>query len=118
MRSHLSAGCSYPLNPIDKEHEIQDLKDAFDFGNHKGVSENMDLFKSIIDEEIKSGWIIPIPRYKALSLDNVIISPMNIASQLGINESGDIIEKKRITHNQSMEHSSKTSVNNKCQQQD
>lgn len=48
-----------------------------------------------------------------LKLDNIVISPMNIATQMGINEKGNLIEKKCLTHNQSMVYGSETSVNNR-----
>ena len=38
---------------------------------------------------------------------------MNIADQAGINERGEVIDKKQLTHNQSMTYSSGTSLNNK-----
>ena len=118
MKSHLSNGCSYPLEPLPEDLMSSDLKEAYEFGNHRGVSENMELFKSIIDGKISKGWIIPIPRARVLEMKNVILSPMNIATQLGINESGKSIKKKRLTHNQSMEHSSKTSVNSRVKEEE
>ena len=116
MKSHLSKGCSYPLEPLAEDLQAKDLQEAYEFGNHKGVTENKDLFMSIIDNEIQKGWIVVIPRPKVLEMKNVVLSPMNIASQFGINEEGEIIQKKRLTHNQSMEHSSKTSVNSRVRE--
>ena len=113
MKNQLTTGCSYPMTEISKEAERQDLVEAIEFGNHKGVEENQELFETIMNEEVKKGWVLVIPRKNILSLSNAIASPMNIASQFGIDENGTIKEKKRLTHNQSMEFSSKSSVNNR-----
>ena len=50
MKSHLSRGSSYPLTLISKEEERRYLEEAFNFGNHNGVSKNQKLFESIIDK--------------------------------------------------------------------
>ena len=113
MSSHISNGCSYPLEHLEKEKERQDVIEAFEFGNHKGIQINKDLFTEMMNEEIRRGWVIIVPRAKILELENTIISPMNIATQMGINESGNLIEKKRLTHNQSMIYGSNTSVNSR-----
>ena len=54
-----------------------------------------------------------IPRDKVIKVKDAIISPMNIAFHLSINESGEMIEKMRLTHNQSMEFGSGTSINSR-----
>ena len=53
-----------------------------------------------------------IPLEKVQSLKNIIIAPMNTSDQTTINERGEIIGKKCLTHNQSFGGiSSNTSVN-------
>ena len=113
LKRHLTFGCNYPRTELDEKESIQDLKEGLEFGNHKGVANNHDLFVSMINDEVKQGWSVVIPRDKVVELKGAVISPMNIATQLGINESGDMIEKRRLTHNQSMEFSSGTSINSR-----
>ena len=113
MKIHLSSGSSYPLTNLDPEKQKEDLIEALDFGNHKGVDKHDELFNEIMEEEVRRGWVLPIPRQKVLEIDRAIMAPMNIASQFGINEKGKIIEKKRLTHNQSMVHSSETSIDSR-----
>ena len=54
LESHPTSGCNYPLNDLTKEKEKQDLLEALEFRNHKGVKENPDLFKKKMDEEKKN----------------------------------------------------------------
>ena len=49
-------------------------------------------------------FVLIIPRSKVVKLDDVILSPMNIVTQMGINDE----KKRRPTHNQSMLFSSGT----------
>ena len=51
-------------------------------------------------------------------LEGALMSPMNIADQSGIDENGNIINKKRLTHNQSMEYNSGTSINNRVKKEE
>ena len=114
LENHLRKGCHYPTTTIDQSAIRQDLEEALEFGNHKGVVNNQTLFQSMMDDEVSKGWAIPIPRQKILELgSDVILSPMNIIEQLTIDEKGNRIPKKRITHNQSMEFGSKSSLNSR-----
>jgi len=111
----LSNGAEYPLEHLDDSACRQDLIDGYEYGNHKGVNDNPDLFEGMMTDEIEHGWQLPIPREMVLALLEAMIAPMNISDQQGINERGEIIPKKRLTHNQSMEFSSGTSINGRMQ---
>ena len=50
---------------------------------------------------------------KATKIPNILIAPMNIQKQNTINEYSPIVPKDRLTHNQSFERSSGTSVNSR-----
>ena len=113
LSTQLNHGADSPLEDLDQESKIQDLNDALEFGNHKGIDDNPDLFKSMMDGDVTRGYSLVIPREKVTELKGALISPMNIANQSGINERGEIISKKRLTHNQSMEYSSGKSLNNR-----
>ena len=47
------------------------------------------------------GFSFIIPLEKVKSLKRIIVAPINIAEQKTVNERGEIIDKKRLTHNQS-----------------
>ena len=108
-------GVSYPLEDLDDEERLKDLVEALQFGNHKGVDENEDLFEEMMNTDVIHGYSLVIPREKSRELIGALISPMNIVEQSTINEFGEIVPKKRLTHNQSMEFQSGTSVNSRAQ---
>jgi hypothetical protein len=111
----LREGADFLLHPLSNEKRLIDAKDALDFGNHKGADENKDLFKEMMEGDVTFGYSLVVPREKILELEGVVLSPMNIADQHGIDEKGNIIKKKRLTHNQSMTYTSGTSVNNRTE---
>ena len=87
--------------------------EALEFGNHKGVSENPELFKKMMKNDVDYGYSLVLPRDKIEMLSRALIAPMNISDQSGINERGEIIKKKCLTHNQSCTFQSGTCVNNR-----
>jgi hypothetical protein len=115
LKSQLANGADFPLDELTIEKRKEDAMEALKFGNHKGVDENEDLFKDMMKGDVDFGYSLIIPRDKLSKLEEAVISPMNIHDQAGINELGEIIKKKRLTHNQSMTYISETSVNNRTQ---
>ena len=53
------------------------------------------------------------PSQKQQKIKDILIAPMNIQQQNTINEHGQIVPKNRLTHDQSFEWSSGTSVNSR-----
>ena len=73
----------------------------------------MELFKEMMNDDVIHGFSLVIPVEKVPLLKNALVAPMNIVDQFSINERGEIIQKKRLTHNQSFVFSSGTSLNNR-----
>ena len=95
------------------------MEEALTFGNNKGVNPNYTLFQPMMEEDVTRGFSLIIPLEKITKLKGVIIAPMNIAEQKTINERGEIIGKKRLTHNQSFNGLvSGTSVNSRLIEED
>jgi hypothetical protein len=115
LKEQLDNGASFPLEELTTEERKLDVIEALEFGNHKGADNNEDLFKEMMQSDVDHGYSLVIPRNKVTELEDAVISPMNIADQLGINEKGEIILKKCLTHNQSMTYLSGTSVNSRTQ---
>jgi len=67
----------------------------------------------MMNEDVTHGFLLIIPFDKVEKLNNALVAPMNIHDQYGINERGEIVQKKRLTHNQSFEFGSGTSLNNR-----
>ena len=113
LETQLTHGTSFPLEDLDLVKRKEDVKEALDYGNHKGVSGDLDLFKSMMNNDVIHGYSLVLPRSKIIDLEGALMAPMNIADQNTINERGEIVAKKRLTHNQSYKFVSGTSVNSR-----
>jgi hypothetical protein len=57
------------------------------------------------------GYGLVIPRGKISRLPNACVAPMNIMNQYTLDVGGEIMDKERLTHNQSFKWQSRLSVN-------
>ena len=57
------------------------------------------------------GYVLPFPLSKVSSIPGVVMAPMNIMHQGTINETGKIVDKKRLTYDQSYKFRLETSIN-------
>jgi hypothetical protein len=113
LNSQLSNGSIFPLENLDFKKRKIDLIEGLEYGNHKGVSNDVDLFQKMMNNDVIHGYSLVLPRDKLIEIEGALLAPMNIADQNGINERGEIVAKKRLTHNQSYKFSSGTSVNSR-----
>jgi hypothetical protein len=97
----LSHGSKWPLEPLSEELRLTDMKEGIEFGNHKGAKEDPRLFTELVSKDIKHGNALVFPLSKAHQIPDILLAPMNIQHQITINESGKIVDKKRLTHDQS-----------------
>lgn len=111
MSRILTHGLEWPLEPINDECRLADVREALSFGNHKGASTKPDLLLQLMSKDVHFGYCLPLPLAKAEKIPGVLIAPMNIQQQNTIDEFGRIIPKDRQTHDQSFKWSSGTSVN-------
>jgi hypothetical protein len=84
-------GLRWPLQPPDKLDWIKDIKEAFNFGKHKGTVQQNDLLQKLMTDNVIQGLALPLPCYKITSILGVLISPLNIQAQNTIKERGKII---------------------------
>ncbi len=111
MESLLIEGSKWPLTELSKRDRIEDLNKALQFGNHNGASQKSELLKKLISEDIKFGYGLVFPRGKIRRLPNACLAPMNIMNQFTLNASREIVDKDRLTHDQSFKWQSGLSVN-------
>ena len=100
------------LQPLTEEKQRADVAEALTFGNHKGASLQPKLLNKLVSKDVHNGYYLLLPLAKATKIPNILITPMNIQKQNMINKYGRIVPKDRLTHNQSFEWSSGTSINN------
>lgn len=96
----LTNGAQYPLEPLEEELRVKDLKLALEFGNHKGASNKPDLLVELVKKDITYGYGIVLPLKQITKIPGIIMAPMNISPQNTIDETGRIIPKDRLTHDQ------------------
>ena len=118
MKKILSEGLEWFMDNLDPESRLLDLEDAIAFVNHKGATKNEDLLKKLVEKDVKYGYGLVLPLDKIKLIPGVLMAPMNIMNQNTINETGQIIGKDRLTHNQSYKWGSGTSVNNRVQKEE
>ena len=111
LQQWIQYGAAFPLQPLHEFERISDLKLALSRGNHKSAKNNPDQVKTLLLKEVQRGWQLPLPPEKLLLLPGAILAPLGLAEQATINDRGEIVQKHRITHDQSFNYSGKNSIN-------
>ena len=112
LRLILDKGINYPLSPLSTSLRKKDLCEALEFKNHKGVKTNATFITKLLDDDVIHGYSLILPLRVATKIPNGLIAPMNVIEQNTITQFGEVVPKKRMTHNQSkIFDSSGTSVN-------
>jgi hypothetical protein len=102
-----------PLVDIPDEAREKDLKDALAYGNHKSTLLNPTVVLEMLEDEVQHGWQLVLPSRDVPKIPGTIVSPLGLVQQNTINENGETTVKWRLTHDQSFQFSSKTSVNSR-----
>jgi len=106
-----NSGIEYSLSPLTLSLQSNDLKEGLGLGNHKGVSNVNDFFVKMMQTEIESGFSLLLPLNASTQCKDGIITHHNIIEQNTITETREIVEKLRLTHNNSKTFRSSASVN-------
>eukprot|EP00978_Attheya_sp_CCMP212_P039055 scaffold199454_cov24-Attheya_sp.AAC.1 len=101
MKAILSNGATFPLEPLDEELRKKDLEEALAMGDHKGAMKQPQALENLMAEDVFRGYSLPIPLEKVTEIAGAIMAPQNVARQNNIDETGQIIKKDRLTHDQS-----------------
>lgn len=114
LKDTLTYGVQFPLEIVPYDVRREDTKEALEFGNHKGAVNNKELFESLMEKDIIHGYSLIIPLLAVLEIEGALVSPLNVQDQWTINKRGEVIESKRLTHNQSKNYAaSGTSINSR-----
>ena len=115
MSAALSVGVQFPLDDLSSHLQQRGVEEGLAFGNHRGTERYGPFFEDCLIDDMKRGYSLVIPRDAVLRIPNALIAPINDHKQNTINVHRGIINKKRLTHNQSMtyDRGSGTSVNNR-----
>ena len=114
IRQIIEEGCNYQLEAdSDEETRLSDLKAMIARGNHKSAKVHHAILDKAFTKEILKGWLLPITVESLTKIKNLSIIPLGIAEQFTIDEEGNRIPKRRVTHDASFPAPSGISVNNK-----
>ena len=97
----LNNGTTFPLTQIDDKLRHKDLLAALEYKNHNSAHPITSSLAKHMSTEIEHGWSLPLPPNFALELKGAEIAPHGMVKQNTITELGEIVEKERVTHDQS-----------------
>ena len=80
-------------------------------GNHKSAPSKENTLQELVIDNVWTGFQVPVPVETVKKIKGGVVEPYGIAEQFSINERGEIIEKNRITHDQSFEFLEGNSIN-------
>ena len=66
-------------------------------------------------DDVQSGYSLVIPRDAVLHIPNALIALLDVHEQNTISKCGEIIDKKQLTHNQSMTYNRGSGTSDNCQ---
>ena len=94
----LTMGVDFDLDDIDDELRWRDLAAAVARGNHKSAKLNNEFLSNALKKEIEQGWMLALPSDCIYEIPGLTLSPMGVATHIGITDTGDFLPKNRVTH--------------------
>ena len=115
VKTWLTSGVQYPLQPICDDDRRADLDANANRGNHKSALAHEDRITTMLKDEVARGWQLILPKEALPTIPNGVLAPLGIVEQDTINEYGEIVPKWRLTHDMSFNVIPQTSrsVNNR-----
>lgn len=98
MQAQLQQVVSFLTDEVPKQTYYKDLIQAVQRGNHRSADKHAVTLEKAILNEIRHGWMIPLKAADALKIPNIELAPLGVAEHLGVNEYGEFIPKRRVTH--------------------
>ncbi len=81
MKSILKNGSQWLTKPILEEEQIGDVKEALEFGNHKGAKSQPEILLKLVSNDVIYGQAIALPLDKVIQLPHVCTASLNIQAQ-------------------------------------
>ena len=118
IRSLLTVGSIWALDPIDNTERLQGVMDNIERGNHKSARDRPDVLRQQIIDDVTHGFALPLPTTCIPMIPHAEVAPMGLVAQNTINARGEIVPKDRLTHDQSFEVGQAPSVNNRVRMEE
>jgi hypothetical protein len=77
MSPILTHGSEWPLEPIDEERRLADVRKALIFGNHKGALMKLDLLLQLMLKDVHFSYCLPLPLTKFGVISETICDLVN-----------------------------------------
>ena len=106
------------LHPISNKDRLSDLSEALEYGNHKSAVSGAPNLLKILAKEVAKGWQLPLPINGLIDIPGSVSGPLGLAYQDAIDESDNVVQKERVTHDQTWAFSSEQSVNQRVIKED
>ena len=117
--NHLN-GIDYPVNDLSKEDRISMLDRSIERGNHKSAlnEEQRPTVTKLMAQDVELGFGIPLTIESVRKMPGAEVYPVGCQDQLTINERGEVIPKKRVTHDLSHNRKEGQSVNQRVREEE
>ena len=99
----LTVGAQFPLEPLEDEARLRDLAAAQERGNHGGATNKPTALDTFFRDEVKKGWMLPLPLSKLDQIPNLCLGPVNIVEQGTIDMHGNRVKSEQLTHDLSFD---------------
>jgi hypothetical protein len=97
----LTSGVTFPSTDIPEQQRLEDLHAMIARGNHQSAKQRAPTLERMMKSEVLHGWQLPLPPSAALQIPHAVAAPMGLIEQATINKRGEIVDKLRVTHDQS-----------------
>lgn len=113
IKLNLHNGVDYPAEDLPEDLRISLLNEQLKKGNHKTAltSKAKPIVDKLLHQDVDLGYAIPLSRECILKLKGAELYPMGLQHQLTIDDDGNQIPKKRVTHDLSNKKKDGTSIN-------
>jgi hypothetical protein len=111
----LTTGVTFPSSALSEEDRLTDLATMIARGNHQSAKQRAPTLEKMMRAEVTHGWQLPLPPSAATQIPDAVVAPMGLVEQATINKLGEIVDKLRVTHDQSFNpvKGTRRSVNNR-----
>ena len=98
LKQLLETGSKWDLEVVPESLRVKDAAAAIDRGNHKSAGANAKFLEKALSNEILKGWELVLPSNRVNDIPNLVISPMGVATHIGVQSDGSFAPKPRVTH--------------------
>ena len=113
-------GISYPIDDLSSEECSAMLTRSIERGNHKSAldEEHRPVVTKLMAQDVEFGYGIFLTVESLTKIDQAEVYPVGCQDQLTINELGNVVPKKRVTHDLSFNRREGKSVNQRVREEE